>query len=95
MLGVFRLVDIWELAVLAVHRGSNRLSQFCYCQPLKLSGCREKEEKHFSRTWMVDRRPNSLSRGSPRCVAYLNVGYVHLVCYDPFDEREMERGAYG
>ncbi len=48
LLCVFRCVDRWELAAKAIDGDWNRLSQLCYSQPLKLSGCREKEEKHFS-----------------------------------------------
>ena len=29
MLCEFRVVDIWDLVVLAIDRGCNRLSQFC------------------------------------------------------------------
>jgi hypothetical protein len=35
-------------------RASNRLSQIRYPQPPKPSGCREKDQKHFSRTSTVD-----------------------------------------
>lgn len=89
MLCVFRRVDRWDLAILALVEASKRLSRFCYSQPSKPSGCREKEEKHFLsyiRFWPFSIR---LSPQTPRPIPLLNVQMIELGCSDPFVELSM------